>query len=381
MSDATGGEVSGFEFDGLRAGAASSFASDLDWLEEFLCPQFQRVDAAAATCVVQFTRDPLRFADLSNTRADAEEKVIDCFVLDQQVIRLPSWHGPDGAFYILDAKFHCVYVVDSARSTVEIVASTRRRGPRIPAMRILREFAMNHSLSQGRLFIHGAAVGIGASESGVLIAGPSGSGKTTLLMHLLSLADASYVSNDRVMVRPGPRGPLLTGMPAITTLRSTTLDHYPAIRSALTGSPFNHQRTIAESEEAAVPIKPWSDSRYGLTPAQFCRLMGVPSRAQVSPKAVLVPRHTQSPGHISLKRLSPDTAERRLGEAIFGVGCWSHETNVFALPDDRAVISADELHRRCHQFAASLPVFECELGLQAYDDPASTRDLLDHLCT
>jgi hypothetical protein len=364
----------GFEFDGLRARAESSHAADLEWLEEFLCPQFQRVDAASASCVVRFTRDPLRFEFLLESRRSTSESVIDCFALDQQVIRLPSWTGPGGATCILDEKFHSVYVLDSASSEIEIVASTMRRGPRIPAMRVLREFAMNHSLGQGHLFIHGSAVAIG--EAGILIAGPSGAGKTTLLLHLLSLGNAVYLSNDRVLARSGPEGMLLTGMPAITTLRSSTLDLYPSVREALTRSPWNHYRTISESEQAATPIRPWTDARYGLTPAQFCRLMGVQSRATAVAKVVLMPRQTHGPGHITLTRLTPDAVEHRLRAAIFGIGCWSHETNVFALPADRTVVPAQELHRRCHRFAATLPVFDCALGQQAYDDPAATQALL-----
>jgi hypothetical protein len=82
---------------------------------------------------------------------------------------------------------------------------------------------------------------------------------------------------------------------------------------------------------------------------------------------------------MTLTRLTPDVVEQRLHKAIFGIGCWSHETNLFALPADRAVIPAPELHRRCGVFAASLPVFECGLGLQAYTDPERTRVLLASL--
>ena len=366
--------VGGFEFDGLRARVESSNPADLEWLDEFLCPQFGRIEGTGASCTVRFTQDRPRFERLVASRQPAAEQVIDCFALDQQVIRLPSWDGPDGARCILDEKFHCVYVIDADSSAVEIVASTTRRGPRIPAMRVIREFAMNHSLNRGHLFIHGSAVAVG--ESGIVIAGPSGSGKTTLLMHLLSLGDTTYVSNDRVLVRSLPEGSLLAGMPAITTLRSTTLDLYPSVHRLLTDSCFNHQRTIGECKQAAIPIAPWSDGRYGLTPAQFCRLMGVRSRATAFAKVVLMPRQTHRPGQIELQRLHPGAVARHLRESIFGIGCWLHETNVFALPADRAVTAADELQRRCRRLASSLPVFECRLGMQAYDDPSASRALV-----
>ena len=107
--------------------------------------------------------------------------------------------------------------------------------------------------------------------------------------------------------------------------------------------------------------------------------MGVRSRATAEARFVLIPRQTHQPGHITLTALPPDEVERRLLGAIFGIGCWEHETNVFALPGDRTVIDAEELRRRCRRFAASLPVFDCALGQNAYEDASATHDLLARL--
>jgi hypothetical protein len=366
------------EFDGLRLRAESGFPEDLQWLREFLCPQFRSVDdGTPAACVVRLLRDPDRFAVLDGQREAARERMIDCFALDQQVIRLPQWEGADGTWFVYDAKFHAIYVIDRASARVEIVAATRRRSPRVPAMRVLREFAMNHVLAQGHLVIHGSAFAIGTE--GTVIAGPTRSGKTTLLMHLLSLGEATYVANDRVLVREGRNGFSLRGMPAITTLRSTTLDMYPALREELVRRPWSHRLTMAESVAAGQPIRMWEDARYGLTPAQFCTLLGVEARGDARFARLLLPRQTHRPGGITLRRLAPDESLPRLEEAIFGVGCWAHERNVFALPGEEEVPAADELRARSRRLAERLPVLECLLGEQAYADPAATRRLLANL--
>jgi len=78
-------------------------------------------------------------------------------------------------------------------------------------------------------------------------------------------------------------------------------------------------------------------------------------------------------------RLAPALVEQRLHEAIFGIGCWSHVENVFARPGEDAVVPSDELLRRCSTFAAQVPAYVVELGLQAYDDAAATRDMLERL--
>lgn len=370
------------EFDGLRLRAESAFTEDLQWLREFLCPQFQLVDGATpAACAVRLVRDVRRFVALERqrqaAREQAREHLLDCFALDQHVIRLPQWEGPGGEWNIYDDKFHAVYVIDRAAMRVEIVATTRQRSPRVAAMRVLREFAMNHSLAQGHLILHGSAFAVGGD--GTVIAGPTRSGKTTLLTHLLSLGHTAYVANDRVLVREQPHGYSLRGMPAITTLRSTTLDMYPAIREQLVHRPWNHRLTIAESAEAGTPIQMWEDARYGLTPTQFCTLLGVESRGETRFARLLLPRQTRRPGGITLRRLTPDEALPRLEEAIFGIGCWAHERNVFALPGEEEVPTADELRARSRRLAGRLPVLECLLGKQAYEDAGATRRLLADL--
>lgn len=369
--------AAGFEFDGLRASATSPRPEDLVWLEEFLCPQFARTGHADAMCTVRMVYDPERLAALQTSPRSATARELDCFALDQQVVRLPTWQEPDGTLCIVDAKFDVAYLFDAAASRVDIVAAARRPRSRVPAMRVLREFAMNHSLAAGHLFIHGSAVALG--DAGIVVAGPTTSGKTTLLVHLLSLGGTTYVSNDRVLVQLTTQGPRCRGMPAITTLRSSTLDFHPTLRQALLTSPFNHRATIAESIEQARPIQPWEDGRFGLTPAQFCRLMGVDAQATAQARAVLLPKKTNRNGTMVLRRLSPAESERRLQAAIFGIGCWTRASNLFAVPDDRAVTPAHELRRRVRLLVSDIPVFECELGLQAYGDPTATRARLEDL--
>lgn len=367
----------GLDWDGLRIRVESDQAADLEWLEEFLCPQLERTDDAGADYVVRLTNDDARHAELLAHRPAAADRAVDAFALDQQVIRLPAWPGSDGGRHLFDEKFGVVYVVRATGDRAEVVAPGHPPGPRIPAMRVIREVAMNHSFARGHVFIHGSAVAM--EDAGIVVAGPTTSGKTTLLIHLLRLGNTAYVSNDRLRVREANPAPLLRGMPTITTLRATTLDFHPALRDRLLTSTYRHRRTIAESEREGVPATPWNDGRYGLSPAQFCRLLDVPSRATAAARVVLLPRKTNRPGHMTCTRLDPVEVERRLHDAIFGIGCWSHAENVFARPGEAAVVPVDELLRRCSAFAAQVPAFDVELGLQAYDDPAATRALLEGL--
>lgn len=368
-----------FEFDGLRILVESDDPADLTWLEEFLCPQFELFASGRGDCCVRLCRDGKRFAQLAASRGGrgADEQVVDCFALDQQVIALPRWQAPGAGPCIFDEKFRTFYVVEPDSSRVDIIGAPDGRGPRIPAMRVIREFGMNRGLARGGLFVHGSS--FVAGDTGVLIAGPSWAGKTTLLIHFLTRAKTAYLSNDRVLVSMGDDGTTLRGMPAIVTLRSTTLDHFPRLGRSLVESSYSHKATLAESGRRTEPIRAWGDGRYGLTPAQFCALLGAPSERSARAAAVLMPQQTHRPGGIALTRLTPDVAATRLHDAIFGIGCWAHEANIFALPGDRSRASVPELKRRCRELAGRVPFFLCELGEQAYEDLDSATSVLDRL--
>lgn len=67
----------------------------LEWLEEFLVPQFTVVDRPEADRRVALVVDPERYLAVRRRGAAAGGPAGDCFVLDSGVVRLPFWEPAD----------------------------------------------------------------------------------------------------------------------------------------------------------------------------------------------------------------------------------------------------------------------------------------------
>ena len=119
---------------------------------------------------------------------------------------------------VFDAQFDGVYEIEPRESRVTVVTTPGNVRVRASLLRVVREFAMNHSHGRG-LFLHASAV---ATEGGALvIAGPKAAGKTTLLTYLLSDRAGHYLSNDRVLVTEPSRRMLLRNMPTVVRVPLT----------------------------------------------------------------------------------------------------------------------------------------------------------------
>jgi len=362
-----------FEFNGLHVSVSSGHPDDLEWLEEFLTPQFRIVDDRSGEVRLDIVHDAVRYQRLMSGHDGVTGESVACFALDQQVIRLPSWRLAGGGRLYSEENRRVLYRVSADSTAVEIVAGERSK-PRVPAMRVIREFGMNHGLSGGGLFVHASAFARG--DGALLIAGPSGAGKTTLLSYLLSLGGSDFLANDRVLATLGDEAMRLRGMPTITTLRSTTLDLLPTLGKALQRSSYRHHLTLAEGRQRGGSPVAWNDGRYGLTPRQYCSLLGVGSKGEASGRALIFPQQTHLPGGIDLAPIAVDEAVGLMQVVIFGIGCWTSEARVFALDGDRTPPSAAELRARCVSVAKAIPCFRCRLGEQAYDDPAHAAAVL-----
>jgi energy-coupling factor transporter ATP-binding protein EcfA2 len=364
-----------FEYDGLVLRLVCDEPADLEWVEEFLTPQFGIGDGGDEDTSARLSRDGERFRELLAGRDGSAVRERECFVLDQRVIRLPTWERGE-TLVILEEDRKVAYLVHAASNHTEVVAPHGARA-RVPIMRLIREFAMNHGLAAGKLFVHASSVV--HRGAGLVIAGPSGSGKTSLLIHLLGLDGTDYLSNDRVLVTQQDTETRLRGMPTITTLRTTTLDLFPQLSEDLRGCTFRHRLTLRESEGQTGPPRPWSDGRIGLSPTQFCTLLGARSVAGAPATAFLFPRRTGRSGGMRLTRIPPEEARSLLEQAIFGIGCWSHRARIFALEKDRAVPTAPELIERCTRLTRQVPCFNCDVGPDAYERPEATRAALERL--
>lgn len=84
---------------------------------------------------------------------------------------------------------------------------------------------IQRQLDDGCLLCHASAVAL--EGRGVMIAGVSGRGKSTLALHLLS-SGFDYVSNDRVLLRPGSP-PSILGVPKFPRVNPGTILNNPAI--------------------------------------------------------------------------------------------------------------------------------------------------------
>ncbi|MBK8263017.1 MAG: HprK-related kinase B [Nannocystis sp.] len=96
---------------------------------------------------------------------------------------------------------------------------------------------INHRVMQrwaqrGACLAHAAAVARGAR--GLALAGRSGAGKSTLALHLLAAdPQLAFVSNDRLLLRQGPHGPELRGIPKHPRVNPGTVLHNPALAPLL----------------------------------------------------------------------------------------------------------------------------------------------------
>ena len=142
-----------FSYEGLVVEVRCSDPSHLDWVEEFVSPQFAREDRGSPHCRLSLIFDENRFDEIAS-RGPSGEKAA-AFVLDNEVVALPLWCAEDAKRVVFDGKFEVFYLVDG--QCVTLLARENRRNLRTPLMRVLREFAMNHAQNAGGFFLHASS--------------------------------------------------------------------------------------------------------------------------------------------------------------------------------------------------------------------------------
>ena len=85
-------------------------------------------------------------------------------------------------------------------------------------------------LEEGWALCH--AAGVAHDGHGIGIAARAGAGKSTLALHLMS-AGSSFVSNDRLLVKPTGAGAELAGVPKMPRVNPGTLLHNPVLAPIL----------------------------------------------------------------------------------------------------------------------------------------------------
>lgn len=358
------------ELAGARVVVTTPSVADLDWLAEFLSPPFDARLGGAGDggegARVDCAFDPARHAALGALEWSAAQRVA-AFALDAGAIELPLRHEEGGWRLVRDEPFAAFHRVALDLRSVETVAERPEPRLRTPLLRLVRELVMGDLFARGWPMLHASA--IARDGAALAFVGATGAGKTSLLLHALRLDGARLLANDRAVVRDDGRSPAIFAVPTIFTLRESALAFFPRLAAALAASRFSHRLTLAEAAHGDSPApRPWSNGKYGLTPAQLARLAGVEREGQATLAGVVLPRHTGQPGGLTLRRLDDDAARRELRDAQFGHGAWMRPSALFrpAGVDDDAVATrrAEILDR----LARELPVHVAELGLGAYAD-------------
>lgn len=103
---------------------------------------------------------------------------------------------------------------------------------------------IERTLNDGCLLAH--AAGVAVCETGLALAGFSGMGKSTLALHLVSKG-VTFVSNDRLMIRPGTPRPAMFGVAKHPRINPGTALHNPDLAGII--SPEDTARFNAMSPQ------------------------------------------------------------------------------------------------------------------------------------
>ncbi|MGE0702711.1 MAG: hypothetical protein AB7F99_15725 [Vicinamibacterales bacterium] len=349
----------------LRLHAAE--IAPLVWLHEFFAPAFtvEQGPPRAADIPLHFDVDAHEHARLETALARATAAEIDGVSFDGRFSIHRSWTETSGHRWAHDAERDLYYGAAADHRSFRIVARTDDRRQRIGYMRVVREIATSARLADGNLPIHAAAFARG--DEVVLVCGQKRSGKTTLLTHALECG-ASFVANDRVFVES--HAPFVVhGMPTIVALRAGTLGMLPHFGERFDAARFEAARTMEEcgpGVERPAPEVPPGKERAPVSPSQFCALAGASMRASGRAGLCLFPRLDPSVSGIRLSPVKPADAVALLMGSLLRPSRPLRGSDLFKLEPARTLWSSEEEERRCREFLAAVPAWECRLGADAY---------------
>ena len=350
----------------IRIDVGSAERAVLEWLVEFLGPAFEErsADAAAPDHLVRFDAAPVEHAELHALLASAPAGEIEGFTLDGEFTRHRAFVDRHGLAWAHDDSHDVFFCVEPGGRTVRVVAPRPDGGPRVALMRVVRELATVALLRSGRLPVHGAAFALDGGA--VLLCGPKRSGKSSLLVHALR-GGGEFLSNDRVFVDVGA-APAARGMPTIVMLRDGTLDRFAGLTEAFERARFDRSRAIAECAPGVDRPEPKAGAgfdRPGVSPAQFCRLLGAPMRAEAPVALLLFPRIDASADGLVLERLDSVAALRAMEKSLLVPSHPVRLSPLFA-PGSAAEPIAAAAVERCRRLVEQVPAYACRLGRDAY---------------
>jgi hypothetical protein len=363
-----------FHYHGLTIAVRSDEPAHVAWLEEFLSPSFAVDDRGTPRCRVSLSIDARRYVDLLRRGPDPDGRSIPCFANDTNLVSLPLWTSPDAARVVFHRRSSVFLVARPELAEIEMIAARRTVAARPALMRVVRELAMMHVVQSGGLLIHGGAAAAGGR--GFIVAGPKRSGKTTLLMHVLRAARIDFASNDRVVVAANGSAPTLRGLPTIVTIRHQTARRFSEL-SEFARVPVPYLRRLSETPPSRPETRRGGHLPVTMSPAQFCRAMGVNAIAEARLTALVFPRVTGKPGTLVVSPLDRAEAAERLRGGLFRSVAPVTVAPGLAVLGPPGDPPAPEV--LCRALVDVVPAFDCALGRDAYARPEALAALVRDL--
>jgi hypothetical protein len=361
-------------YEGITLRASLERAADVQWLEEFFLPWFDR-SADAPDVEVLVSRDPARYKHL--LACDPAGARVKAFMMDNRAVEFPVWNVPGEQLALHDEKHRMFFLITG--KMIQLVCGDREGALRLNLMRVLRELAMGVAQLRSGRFLHASAIAV--EGRALVITGPRQAGKTSLLTYLLANSPAQFLCNDRLLVKWYDGSIRLHGMPTIVSLRDGTLDLFPGMRQSIENQRFTTRATLAEAcASRALPQLPPKEGRHSLSPHQYCSLLDCAPVQAATGAALLFPRQTGQAGGLELVPLHANEARIRLGECLFGhIGPDRLSEAFTLLPGALARITAPDDAALCAGLASDLPAYDCLLGNDTYDNDRGAGELLQRL--
>lgn len=346
--------------------ARSDDPSDLAWLEAFLAPAFG-VSSAAGGQTFSLQKNPEAVNAAQRLDPHSAERIA-AFVLDAGLEKLPCMISAAGDITAYDSFFEVAY----QRTTMINIADTKTSSPsrraRGALMRAIREAAMDHAWCHGASILHGASFALG--NQAILVAGEKEAGKTSLLCAaLLGIPEASFLSNDRVVLQNTGASVRASSLPTIVSIRAGSTQVVPSLLTALSSASENYLGApSAESERV---------ERWTLSPKQLSSLLGCSMKREAEVECCLFPRIDHGEKFFRIRELTADERRTRVLESAFAKNDLGRRSDLFRA-NAGVFPSAVVLRERLQQDFASIRCFEVRMGPGLYR-PTEMKRLVEFL--